>query len=585
MGDDQKKDPLREFRFYPSNRHPTPDAQAGPRPATPTPTRIDGPAAQPKPAENATPARKAKPSAESRRKGSSGTDRQAPARRGEATTRPAPARSPAAPLSDGMRDTQPDSTPGVGQPANVTEIWDKLQKMRRQLKAFYQMYLEDRAKAPSPAAPSGDAIDLGAVNQQLASLERRVEELLEASRTGDFSALNNDLSSLPTLSENPLFLPARAEKGQVRGNRIDRFLELMVQRGASDLHLTVGMSPMFRDSGSIEPLRYRRINGDDWNQLVQPITPQRTWREYCSRGDADFAYELPDVGRFRVNLFRQHRGGGAVFRVIPTKIMTIDQLALPEQVHRLAKIQGGLILVTGPTGSGKSTTLAGIVNEINENRAYHIITLEDPIEFVHANKKSLIHQREIGSHSPDFATGLRDAVREDPNLLLVGEMRDAETIRLALESAEKGLLVFGTLHTNNAAKTVDRVVNTFPSAEQETIRSILADTTRAVLAQQLVRRKGGGRIAAVEILFGSPALANLIREGKTHQITSLIQMGSRVGMISMDDSLKQLVDAGTITLDSAREKAIDKSLFADPNERKLDDKARKATGPGARTGG
>ena len=459
----------------------------------------------------------------------------------------------------------------------IEQLTAVVKKTRQQLKAFYQHYMERGGSKDAT-----EETDLEALNRRIETLAARLEGLERQGpkpsyATGAYRAVmpsadHPEVSGV--LEDNPLFLPATAD-GSARAQRIDRFLKLMVERGASDLHLTVGLSPMFRDSGDIEPLRYRRLTQDDWTGLIKPIAPARIWAQWNGTGDADFAYEFPGVGRFRVNLFRQHRGGGAVFRVIPTKIMTIDQLGLPEQTHRIPKIRGGLILVTGPTGSGKSTTLAAIVNEINEQRGYHIITLEDPIEFVHENKKSILHQREIGTHSLTFTDGLRDAVREDPNLLLVGEMRDAETIRLALESAEKGLLVFGTLHTNNASKTVDRIVNTFPSEEQETIRSILADTIRAILAQQLLRRRGGGRVAAVEILFGSPALTNLIREGKTHQITGLIQTGRRQGMISMDDSLKVLLDGGIISSESAREKAIDKSAFADSSQTEAEEQLLK----------
>ena len=455
--------------------------------------------------------------------------------------------------------------------AEIEKLRSSLTKTRKQLKAFYQLYSE-RGLEESVAR---DRSTIEALSQKVEALIVRVETLeqLGGGPTGEYPGVRVAESYISSdentavggpLEKNPLFNPKCEQKAVGRENRIDRFLRLMVDLGASDLHLSVGLSPMFRESGVLEPLRYRRITADDWDSLVEPIAPERIWNQYKGSGDADFAYEIQGIGRFRVNLFRQHRGGGAVFRVIPTRIMSVDQLALPQQVHRLSKIQGGLVLITGPTGSGKSTTLAAVVNEINEARSDHIITLEDPIEFVHANKKSVLHQREIGTHSPTFAAGLKDAVREDPNLLLVGEMRDAETIRLALESAEKGLLVFGTLHTNNAAKTVDRIVNSFEAKEQVTIRSILADTVRAILAQQLVRRLGGGRVAAVEILFGSPALANLIREGKSHQITNLIQTGRRQGMIAMDESLRIMVDEGIIDETSALEKAIDKSAFTDP---------------------
>jgi twitching motility protein PilT len=345
--------------------------------------------------------------------------------------------------------------------------------------------------------------------------------------------------------------------------KIDRFLRLMADRGASDFHLTVGRPPMVRASGSMETIRYRMISENDFTELLQPITPAYLWTSFVEAGDVDFSYEIPSLSRYRVNLFRQQRGAGAVFRVIPTKIMTIEQLGLPEQVRRIAQIRSGLVLVTGPTGSGKSTTLAAIIDLINETRSLHIITIEDPIEFVHPNKKCLIHQREIGTHAKSFAEALKAAGREDPDLILVGEMRDLDTISMALSAAERGTLVFGTLHTNNAAKTMDRIISVFPSAEQEGVRNVLGETIRAVLAQQLLPQVGGGRVAALEILFSSPAIGNMIREGKTPQITSAIQTGIREGMVDMDTSIRRLYEAKRVTARAAYDKAIDKEQFKD----------------------
>ena len=345
--------------------------------------------------------------------------------------------------------------------------------------------------------------------------------------------------------------------------KIDRFLRLMTSRGASDFHLTVGRPPMLRVGGTMEPIRYRTILEADYVELVRPIVPKHLWEEFTAIGDADLAYEVPGLARFRVNLFRQQRGSGAVFRIIPTKIMTLEQLGMPEQVRRLAAMESGLVLVTGPTGSGKSTTLAAVINLINETRNYHVITIEDPIEFVHNYRQCVVTQREIGTHAPSFAEALRSAVREDPDLILVGEMRDLETISMALSAAEKGTIVFGTLHTNNAAKTVDRIISVFPASEQEGIRNVLGETLRSVVAQQLIPKIGGGRVAAIEILFSSPAIGNMIREGKTPQITSAIQTGSRDGMIDMDSSIRQLYDDKKISARAALDKAIDKSQFKD----------------------
>jgi twitching motility protein PilT len=313
----------------------------------------------------------------------------------------------------------------------------------------------------------------------------------------------------------------------------------------------------------METIRYRVLAEADFIDMLKPIAPTRLWEDFVQHGDIDFSYEIPGLSRYRVNVFRQQRGAGAVFRVIPTKILTIEQLGLPDQVRRVTNLRSGLVLVTGPTGSGKSTTLAAIIDQINETRALHIITIEDPIEFVHPNKKCLIHQREIGNHATSFAEALKAAGREDPDIILVGEMRDLETIQMALTAAEKGTLVFGTLHTNNAAKTMDRIINVFPAGEQEGIRNVLGDTIRGVVAQQLLPKIGGGRVAALEILFASPAIGNMIREGKTPQITSAIQTGMKEGMIDMDSSIRKLYNEKKVSARAAYDKAIDKESFKD----------------------
>lgn len=483
---------------------------------------------------------------------------------------------PAAPSPATLRRPSPDSQKTDEQIQRLTQY---VKKNRQQVMALSAQLQEMRiSEQRSAAASSSISPEVG---QRLEEVERVLNNLtkeLEESRQQLQTMSPPSSQRVETeLRQDPTLEFEGQGEAEHRDWKIDRFLQLMVEKGASDLHLSVGCAPMFRVGGEIEPIRYRRLRQEDWLQLHRPIAPPAVWEHYLRYGDADLAYAIPDVGRFRVNLFKHGRGGGSVFRVIPTKIMTIDQLGLPYAIHRIPEISGGLILITGPTGSGKSTTMAAIINEINEKRIYHIITLEDPIEFVHPNKRSLVHQREIKAHSTDFSAGLRDAVREDPDLLLVGEMRDVETIRLALESAEKGLLVFGTLHTNNAAKTVDRIVNVFAHKEQEAIRSVLSETVRAVVAQQLLKKIGGGRVAAVEILFGSTALSNLIREGKTHQITSLIQTGQRQGMLTMDESLRKLVDNDIITDKAAFEKAIDKNLFRDPTEVKLEEEALRAS--------
>ena len=345
--------------------------------------------------------------------------------------------------------------------------------------------------------------------------------------------------------------------------RIDRFLMLMNDRGASDLHFSVGRPPMLRAGGQMEQIRFRTITEADLVDLLKPITHPTRWQEFLDTGDVDYSYELESVGRFRVNLFRQRRGAGAVFRIIPTKIMTIEQLGLPPQLRKLASIRSGMVIVTGPTGSGKSTTLAAIIDLLNESKSYHIITIEDPIEFVHPMKKCLIHQREVGTHAISFADALSAAGREDPDVILVGELRDMETISMALSAAERGTIVFATLHTNNAIKTVDRIISVFPAGEQEGARNVLAESLNAVVAQQLLPKVGGGRVAAVEIVFASAAISNMIRRGKISQITSLIQGGVKQGMIDMDSSIRALYDDGKITAKAACDKAIDKELFKD----------------------
>jgi len=343
--------------------------------------------------------------------------------------------------------------------------------------------------------------------------------------------------------------------------KIDRFLQLMNDRGASDLHFCVGQPPTLRLHGAVEPIRYKTLSQTDFVGFLGEISPKHIWQHFQDCGDADYAYECPGLARFRVNMFQQERGSAAVFRIIPTKLFTMEQLGLPKACHTICDLERGLVLVTGPTGSGKSTTLSAIVNEMNATRNLHIITIEDPVEFVHPNKQSLITQREVGSNCKSFAAGLRAGLREDPDVILVGEMRDLETISLALAASETGLLVFGTLHTNSASKTIDRVINVFPSDEQEGVRSIIGDTLACVLAQQLLRRKEGGRVAALEILFGSPALGNMVREGKTHQITNIIRQGQRRGMVTMDDSLERLVKEDIIDPESGYEKAIEKKDF------------------------
>jgi twitching motility protein PilT len=344
--------------------------------------------------------------------------------------------------------------------------------------------------------------------------------------------------------------------------QIDQFLRLLVQQKGSDLHLSVGSPPIMRRHGSLTRIKFRELAAADMQGLMYEIMTPAQRTQFEETHDLDFAYEVPDVARFRVNVFRQRRGMGAVMRTIPAKVLSADELKLPEGVRRFCKLTKGLVLVTGPTGSGKSTTLAAMIDRINETKPDHILTIEDPVEFVHQNKMGLVNQREVGNHTLSFNAALRAALREDPDVILVGEMRDLETISLGITAAETGHLVFGTLHTNSAAKTVDRIINAFPADEQEQIRAMLSETLRGVVAQQLLRTADGeGRVAALEILVGTPAIGNMIREGKTHQIPSMIQTGKKEGMQMMDQAILDFLMKKVITPEEAYAKAHNKAEF------------------------
>lgn len=340
-------------------------------------------------------------------------------------------------------------------------------------------------------------------------------------------------------------------------------LETVLDRGASDLHLRAGEPPLLRLEGTVVRLEGRApLTAVQIGGMLEQIAPERNWDEYERRNDTDFAYDFAGRARFRVNLFRDRKGPGAVLRSIPSKIPTVDDLAIPDAVRRLCELPKGLVLVTGPTGSGKSTTLSALIDLINRTGSEHVVTLEDPIEFVHENIGCLITQREVGVHTESFKSGLRAALREDPDIVLVGEMRDLETIALAVETAETGHLVFGTLHTTTAASTVSRIVDQFPAEQQEQIRVMLADSLRGVVAQVLLKRIGGGLVAAREVLISTAAVANLIREGKTFQLPSVMQTSRQLGMITMNDALAELVDQKIVEPAEALLKAADKPAFA-----------------------
>jgi twitching motility protein PilT len=342
---------------------------------------------------------------------------------------------------------------------------------------------------------------------------------------------------------------------------IAELLAFSVKNKASDLHLSAGLPPMIRVDGdmrriNVPPLEHRTVHS-----LVYDIMNDKQRKDYEEFLEHDFSFEIPGVARFRVNAFNQKRGAAAVFRTIPTKVLTLEDLNAPRTFKDIVNVPRGLVLVTGPTGSGKSTTLAAMIDYLNDNRYEHILTIEDPIEFVHSSKKCLINQREVHRDTLGFSEALRSALREDPDIILVGEMRDLETIRLALTAAETGHLVFGTLHTTSAAKTINRIIDVFPAAEKSMVRSMLSESLRSVIAQTLLKKTGGGRIAAHEIMVGTPAIRNLIREDKVAQMYSAIQTGQAHGMQTLDQNLKDLVRQGLISRLDAKAKAQNKDAF------------------------
>ncbi len=344
--------------------------------------------------------------------------------------------------------------------------------------------------------------------------------------------------------------------------KIDEYLEEILKRDGSDLHFMAGDPPRIRQYGKLSGLRTERLGADFVREALYEIMPRKALERFETRDGTDFAYTLGTIARFRVNVLRQLNGLGGVFRAIPSKAQTLEQLKMPEAVRNLCKASNGLILVTGKTGSGKSTTLAAMIDDLNLRLKGHILTIEDPIEFVHPRKNCLISQREVGVHAESFASALLSALREDPDVILVGELRDLETISTAITAAEMGILVMATLHTNGSAATVDRVVNAFPADKQNHVRTMLSTSLRGVVSQQLITRKGSpGRVAALEVLINTPAAANLIRQGKIDQLESTMQSGSAAGMRTMDSAIEQLLDQGLISGRSAYERSVSKSKF------------------------
>ncbi|MGP5527839.1 type IV pilus twitching motility protein PilT [Psychrobacter celer] len=342
---------------------------------------------------------------------------------------------------------------------------------------------------------------------------------------------------------------------------IEDLLRFTVKHKASDLHISAGMPAMIRVDGEMTRINMPAMTHQTVHQLIYDIMNDKQRADFEEFFETDFSFEIPNLARFRVNAFNQNRGAGAVFRTIPSKVLTMEDLGMGDVFKRVSDFKRGVVLVTGPTGSGKSTTLAAMIDYINESRKEHILTIEDPIEFVHESKKSLINQREVHRDTLGFEPALRSALREDPDVILVGELRDLETIRLALTAAETGHLVFGALHTSSAAKTIDRVIDVFPAAEKDMIRAMLSESLQAVISQTLLRRQAGGRIAAHEIMLGTPAIRNLIRENKIAQMYSAIQTGAGDGMITLDQTLKNLVAKGTISKDVARPYAKQPETF------------------------
>ncbi len=344
--------------------------------------------------------------------------------------------------------------------------------------------------------------------------------------------------------------------------KIDPFLKLFVDTGASDLHLSVGNPPLLRLHGDLQRVKYKDLEEDELREMLYEIASEEIIKKFEEEGEVDFGIEIPGLARFRVNYYKERKGIAAAFRIIPTKIKTVEELGLPPILNQLALLPKGLVLVTGPTGSGKSTTLSAIIDYANRMRYDHIITIEDPIEFVHEPKNCLVNQRELGTHTKSFANALRAALREDPDIILVGEMRDKETIALAIEATLTGHLVLSTLHTISAAQTINRIIDVFPSDEQAQIRTTLSEAIRAVISQTMFKRiDRPGRVVAMEILIATPAVRNLIREGKIHQIPSMIQTGKKYGMMSLDDCIMDFLNKRIISPEEAFIKAVDKSRF------------------------
>jgi twitching motility protein PilT len=423
-------------------------------------------------------------------------------------------------------------------PANFQAIWEPLDQARREQAA------QRAGDAGGAVMPMGMALPMGMAGAGPTSMPGPMAGAMP-----------------PGLALGGGMLAMRPATNEERSApKLDPLLRRLVSEGGSDLHLSAGHRPRWRIDGEIREIVDAKVLGDvHVYELLEPAIPERNRHQFLTENDTDFAYEIRDLARFRVNLFRDNNGVCAVMRVIPSKILTMEQLGLPEAVRRMCDHPKGLVLVTGPTGSGKSTTLAAMVDYINRTRRTHILTMEDPIEFVHKSQKALVNQREVGPHTAGFGRALRAALREDPDIVLVGEMRDTETIQLALETANTGHLVFGTLHTSTAISTMDRIIDVFPPEQQSQVRTVVSDVIKGVVSQTLLKRRGGGRVAALEILVGSPAVANLVREGKNHQISNILLSARNQGNQLLNDQLEKLVQEGEVEFEEALLKAIDKA--------------------------
>jgi twitching motility protein PilT len=402
------------------------------------------------------------------------------------------------------------------------------------------------------------AFEVAGVGSVRARAERRPDGTFASFGVGNSSRLSPVPAPAPA-SASPAAVTAAAPRGSGPAAEFEELLRVMVEMKASDLHLSVGSPPMVRHDGDVKALPGRAVLAPaDTERMLGPIAPERNREEFQRRHDTDFAYEIPGLARFRCNFFMDRKGMGGVFRVIPSRIITAEEMGLSKEILKLCHLPKGLVLVTGPTGSGKSTTLCALIDYINRNRTDHIITIEDPLEFVHENKKCLINQRQVGEHTDSFKDALRAALREDPDIVLVGEMRDLETVAIAIETAETGHLVFGTLHTSSAPSTVDRIIDQFPADRQSQIRVMLSESLKGVVSQMLCKKIGGGRVPVLEVLIVTPSVSNLIREAKIFQIPSIMQTSKKYGMCLMNDALTELVKKKVIDPQEAHLKALDK---------------------------